>query len=124
MRTLALAVVVVWLASAGVASASRAPTPAEKRAIEFAVRWAPMMGRGNRIAFRTVRVSTVDPRYAMTVQFVRDRRGSPIGSSTALLHRGRAGWRVIFLGTDPPPCAVAPRRVRVDLLRTAICLHG
>jgi len=120
-----LAVVLgVALAFAGAASASRAPTSSEKRAIEFAVRFAPMMGRANRIEFRKVRVSTGDPRYALTEQFVRDPHGNPIGGSTALLHRDRSGWRVIFLGTDPPRCSIAPRRVLVDLLGKAACIRG
>jgi hypothetical protein len=123
LRALAVALLVA-LACAAPASASRSPTPPEKRAIELAVRFAPMMGRGNRIAFRKVRVSTVDARYALTAQFVRDPHGSPIGSSTALLHRDAGGWRVVFLGSDMPSCSSAPRRVRVDLIGTAVCARG
>lgn len=116
-----LAASLASLALATAAWASRAPTPRERTAIEFAVRFAPMMGRGNRLAFRKIRVSTVDARFAMVVVAVRSADGSSIGTPTVLLHHDAQAWRVVFLGTDRPPCSVAPAKVRADLLGTRAC---
>jgi hypothetical protein len=110
------------LVLAGGASASRAPTPKERAAIEFAVRFAPMMGRGNKLTFERIRVSTVNARYALVVVRVRSADGSPVGKPTVLLHRDAQAWRVIFLGTARPPCDVAPAKVRADLLGTRACV--
>jgi hypothetical protein len=114
---------VVALACASLAAAHRAPTPSERAAIETAVRYFPPISRGNTLAFRTERVSTVDPRYARADAFVRDAKRRPVGYVTTLLRRTGKTWRVIFFGTDPPGCAVVSARVRVDLLGSRTCLR-
>jgi hypothetical protein len=118
-----VAVCVVALACAPLAAAHRAPTPSERAAIETAVRYFPPISRGNKLAFRTERVSTVDARYARADAFVRDAKRRPIGLVTTLLRRSGESWRVIFFGTDPPGCAVVSVRVRVDLLGSRTCLR-
>jgi hypothetical protein len=117
-----LVVTLAALALAGGAWASRAPTPKERSAIEFAVRFAPTMGRGNKLTFEKIRVSTVNARFAMAVVSVRSADGSPIGKPTVLLHHDARAWRVVFIGTDAPPCNVAPVKVRADLLGTRACV--
>jgi hypothetical protein len=121
---LTLLVALALMAGAAPALADRAPTGSERKAIVRAVRFFPAVGRQNRVTFVKIRVSKVDRSYGLADIFTRDAKGGGIGYATALLRRVGSGWRVIFFGTEIPPCSVAPARVRIDLLKKADCLRG
>ena len=101
--------------------ASRLPTPRERSAIESAVTFFPLVSRQNRVSFRTVAVSTIDPDYSAARIVVRDPRGKLRGKLVVLLVRGIASWRVVDFGPDPTRCALVPTAVRLDLLRSTTC---
>lgn len=116
-----LAIALVLVAPA---HASRAPTTTEKAKIEFAVRYFPPLGRQNTIAFKTIRVSTVDGRYALVRAAVHDASGDLVGNDAFLVQRTNL-WNVIWVGrgskTSPLACDAAPEKVRLDLLGTTAC---
>jgi len=98
------------------AAASRAPTRAEAVAIRAkALQVVPQQFRP---AVRvTVRVSTVDRRYALARILPRRGRERLVQPAGVALGR-RARWRVLAFGTTGLGCAM-PRRVAVDLLGRA-----
>jgi hypothetical protein len=118
--TLVMRLAVALIALALLAVAWRAPTAAERQAIERTVRANPSASGWTVLRFRSVRVSTVDRDYASadTDVFLKGEKGD---GPSWLLRKGVHGWRVIFVGTDMPPCKVAPAAVRRDLFNTAIC---
>jgi len=68
-----------------------------------------------------VRVSTVDRRFATAVTYPRDKAGRVLSRDAWLLRRGVHSWRVIFVGSDAPPCNIASVAVRRDLLGYTAC---
>ena len=97
---------------AGVASAARRPTPAENKDIREAAKAFIAMpnspaSKSNKIA--SIRVSTLDPRYAH-VWF----NSGSVGPSDLVLHRGGFGWREVGFGSSVN-CDAAPKSVMDDL---------
>jgi hypothetical protein len=119
----AVGLVVASLAFLGqtAANASRVPTPSERRAIEFAVRFFPVVSRQNRVAFAMVAVSTVSTEYSAARIVVRNHDGRLLAKLAVLLARNAIGWRVVDFGPDPTRCALVPAAVRLDLLRSTSC---
>jgi hypothetical protein len=102
----------VLLGVAGSAVASRAPKPAESKAIRsiftgFVNQPNSPAAKDDRIV--SLRVSTVDPRYAAAKLM-----SKTAGAAELILHRGSFGWWVVGFGSDPG-CDTAPRRVLSDL---------
>jgi hypothetical protein len=88
--------------------------------IEHAVRTNRASAGDTKETFVEVRVSRADHRYAVarTDEVFRGGREDNTGW---LLRRTDSGWQVIFVGSDDPPCSVAPARVRKDLLGSGVC---
>jgi hypothetical protein len=99
--------------------ASRSPSSAERAAIVAAMR-KNLAASGVRSVQR-VRVSTVDRRFATAVTYPRDKDGRVLSRDAWLLRHGVHSWRVVFVGSDMPPCNVASARVRRDLLGSTAC---
>jgi hypothetical protein len=118
-RILLVAAAAALLGLAGSATASRAPTAAEGRAIRVAVeRFVEKPGspaRGS--SLRRIRVSTVSPRYALA------RLRSPDAPllASAVLERRKGRWRVVTFGVAGFPFRGVPERVLNDLLGATIC---
>jgi hypothetical protein len=112
-------VVLVALVLAAPVYAWRSPSPAEHRAIVAAIR-KNLAASGVRSVQR-VRVSTVDRRFATAVTYPRDKAGRVLSRDAWLLRRGVHIWRVVFVGSDMPPCNIASAPVRRDLLGYATC---
>jgi hypothetical protein len=111
LRTLALAVTVVLVASAP-ASAKHAPSAAQKSAIAstfhryVGMRHSPA-AKDNRIV--SLAVSSLDSRYAAA------RLSSPsAGPSEMVFHRSGPGWWVVGFGSSMG-CDSAPKTVLADL---------
>jgi hypothetical protein len=112
-------VVLAALLLAAPVYAWRSPSPAERGAIVAAIRKHPAAS-GVR-SFQRVHVSTVDRRFATAVTYPRDKAGLVLSRDAWLLRRGVHGWRVVFVGSDAPPCNIASVPVRRDLLGSAVC---
>jgi hypothetical protein len=67
-----------------------------------------MVGRQNRLTFRTIRVSTADPLYAFV-------RVAVNGATVGALLRRTGDWQVVSLGPPAATCAKAPSKARADL---------
>jgi hypothetical protein len=119
MPSRAAFVVLTALLLAAPASAWRSPSPAEHQAIVAAIRKNPA-AFGVRTVQR-VRVSTVDRRFATAVTYPRDKEGRVLSRDAWLLGHGVHGWRIIFVGSDMPPCNVASAPVRRELLGSTAC---
>jgi hypothetical protein len=117
-RCCALAVLIA-LVVALPAFAWSSPSPAQRRAIVAAIRKKPAAAGVTRV--ERVRISTVDRRYASAVTFPRDKAGNVLHRDSWLVRHYPSGWRVVFVGSDAPPCKVAPAAVRRDLLGSAVC---
>jgi hypothetical protein len=104
---------------AGPVYAWRSPSPAEHRAIVAAIRKNPAASGVNSV--QRVRISTVDRRFATAVTYPRDKAGRVLSRDAWLLRRGVHSWRVVFVGSDAPPCNIASVPVRRDLLGSAAC---
>jgi hypothetical protein len=107
------------LGLAGVATASRAPTASEGRAIRATVeRFVAKPGSpADGSALRGIRVSTVSPRYAIAKLRSPD---APMLAS-AVLERRKGRWRVVTFGVAGFPFKGVPERVLNDLLGATIC---
>jgi hypothetical protein len=112
-------VVLAALLLAAPVYAWRSPSPAEHRAIVAAIRKNPAAS-GVRNVLR-VRVSTVDRRFATAVTYPRDKAGRVLSRDAWLLRGGIHSWRVVFVGSDMPPCNIVSVPVRRDLLGYAAC---
>jgi hypothetical protein len=112
-------VVLAALLLAAPVYAWRSPSPAEHRAIIAAIRKNPAASSVR--SFQRVRVSTVDRRFATAVTYPRNKAGLVLSRDAWLLRRGVHGWRVVFVGSDAPPCNIASVPVRRDLLGYATC---
>ena len=99
----------------------RSPSTSERRAVAAVIRKNPAASSVTSV--QRVRISTIDRRFASAVTFARDKAGHPLGRDAWLLRDGARGWRVIFVGSDMPPCYVATAAVRRDLLGSAVCFN-
>lgn len=119
LRLVMLAALLASPGSAGVAAASRAPTPSEGAGIRTAVeRFVEKPGspaRGS--SLRRIRVSTVSTRYAMA----RPRSPEARVLATAVLERRGPGWRVVTFGVVGFPFKGVPEPVLNDLLGATLC---
>lgn len=109
----AVVVAALLLLVAGSAGASRKPTPSEAAGIRQAFKSFLTMpnspaAKNNRI--QSIRVSTLDPRYAVARLFAKD-----VGSSELVLHRSGPGWWPVTFGTSVG-CEDAPAVVLHELL--------
>ncbi len=122
-RSLILCLLLGALAVAAPALAWRQPSNAERATIEGSVLEHSSQAGVTAFRFDSVRVSTVDRRYASAVTDVTMKGRQRIRNRWLLREDGDtpAGWRVIFVGTDWPSCKVAPAAVRKDLLDSAMC---
>jgi hypothetical protein len=100
------------------AGARRSPTHAEKAAIRAAVaRYVAKPGAPDAPArFRKAFVSTVNGRYALAKLATND----PV-LATAVLRRGKHGWRVVSYGVAGFRFAGVPVAVLNDLLGATLC---
>jgi len=97
------------------------PSRAQRRAIVAAIRKQPAASGVTRV--ERVRISTVDRRFASAVTFPRDKAGNVLARDSWLVRHYPGGWRVVFVGSDMPPCKVASAAVRRDLLGSAVCFR-
>ena len=121
MTGLALAVLAAAVVLAAPVCAWRSPSTAERRAIVVAIRRNPAASSVRNV--QRVRISTVDRLFASAVTFPRDKAGHVLSRDAWLLRHRVRGWRVIFVGSDMPPCQVAPAAVRRELLGSAVCFN-
>jgi len=119
MADRAALVVLAALLLAAPVYASRLPSAAERGAIVAAIQKNPAAS-GVRSVQR-VRVSTVDRRFASAVTYPRDTDGRVLSRDAWLLRHSVHGWRVVFAGSDAPPCGIASAPVRRDLLGSSAC---
>ena len=117
-RHSALAVLIALVVAAS-AFAWSSPSPAQRRAIVAAIRKQPAASGVMRV--ERVRISTVDRRFASAVTFPRDKAGNVLHRDSWLVRHYASGWRVVFVGSDAPPCKVASAAVRRDLRGSAAC---
>ena len=110
----------VALVVAAPAYAWRSPSADERRAIVAAIRKNPAAHGVSSV--QRLRVST-DRRFASAVTFPRDKAGRVLRRDSWLVRHSARGWRVLFVGSDMPPCHVAPAAVRRDLLGSAVCFN-
>lgn len=108
----AAAGLLVVLGLAGSAAAARSPTPSESKAIRsivtgFVNQPSSPAAKDDRI--QSLRVSTVDPRYAAAKMM-----SKTAGAAELVVHRGPFGWWVVAFGSDVS-CSTAPRQVLADL---------
>jgi hypothetical protein len=110
--------------AAATAHAARPPTYLERVTIMEAFNFP---GRSFASKCVRIRVSSVDPRYAMITGPIRVPRdcsqAGEVGDGYALLRRTTPKglrWRRLTQGSDMPPCGI-PARVRADLFGTADC---
>lgn len=115
----ALAVLIALVVAASALACSSPSPPAQRRAIVAAIRKQPAAAGVTRV--ERVRISTVDRRFASAVTFPRDKAGNVLARDSWLVRHYPSGWRVVFVGSDMPPCKVAPAEVRRDLLGSAVC---
>jgi hypothetical protein len=93
----------------------------QRSAIEHAVRTNQASAADTRQVFTEVRVSTVDPSYAIArTNDTASYAGTQTGTKW-ILRRSPTGWHVVFVGSSGPPCHVAPKAVRKDLLSYTVC---
>jgi hypothetical protein len=118
MARRALFVVLAALFLAAPVYAWRSPSPSERQAIVAAIR--KNSAASGVASVQRVRVSTVDRHFATGVTLPRDKAGQ-LSRDAWLLRHGAHGWRVIFVGSDMPPCNIASRAVRRELLGSAAC---
>ena len=116
----ALAVLTALVIAAPVFAWS-SPSPAQRRAIVAAIRKKPAAAGVTRV--ERVRISTVDRRFASAVTLPRDSAGNVLARDSWLVRHYPSGWRVVFVGSDAPPCKVAPAAVRRELLGSAVCFR-
>ena len=119
-RFAALGALIVLVVAAP-AFAWSSPSPAQRRAIVAAIRKKPAASGVARV--ERVRISTVDRRFASAVTFPRDKAGNVLARDSWLVRHYPGGWRVVFVGSDMPPCKVASAAVRHDLLGSAVCFR-
>jgi len=117
-----LAALVAAAVAAPPATSARAPSAAEGAAIRAKVRQVipPQDRRAVRI---TVRVSTVDRRWALARVLPRPGRERQVRPTGVALVQRAGRWRLMALGTTGLGCAM-PRRVAVDLLGRAGARRG
>jgi hypothetical protein len=127
-RSLVMCVAVAFIAAAAAvpAQASRAPTRSERvsiiRATDVYVAGlsdccavVPSGAMVARVRVVTVRVSTVNPRWALVAMQAYDAKGRSVGPVTASLHRASTLlWSVLAFGAKNAGC-VMPHAVRRDL---------
>jgi hypothetical protein len=122
MTRIGVLVVLVALVVAAPIFAWSSPSAAQRQAIVAAIRKKPAASGVKRAEH--VRISTVDRRFASAVTVPRDRAGHVLALDRWLVRHGDRGWRVVFVGSDVPPCKVAPAAVRRDLLGFAACFKS
>src|SRR4029453_11039317 len=107
MMRSALALFLAGMALASVANAARSPTLTERqqlvRALPASVRKAPV-----ECAWLKIRVSD-SRRYALVTPVYLNARNGPCVRYAAdgffILRKAAGRWRVVYVGSDPPPCA-------------------
>jgi hypothetical protein len=119
MARRALFVVLAALLLPAPVYAWRSPSPAQRQAIVAAIR--RNSAASGVTSVQLVRVSTVDRHFATGVTFPRDKAGRVLSRDAWLLRHGVHGWRVIFVGSDMPPCNILSPAVRRELLGSAAC---
>jgi hypothetical protein len=119
-RTGALVGLIALVVAAPVLAWS-SPSAAERRAIVGAIRKKPAAAGVKRV--ERVRISTVDRRFASAITVPRDKAGNVLARDRWVVRHYPSGWRVVFVGSDVPPCKVAPAGVRRDLLGSAACFR-
>jgi hypothetical protein len=98
------------------------PSAAQRQAIVAAIRKKPAASGVKRVEH--VRISTVDRRFASAVTVPRDKAGHVLALDRWLVRHYYGGWRVVFVGSDMPPCKVASAAVRRDLLGYVACFKS
>jgi hypothetical protein len=121
MARFAALAVLTALVVAVPALAWSSPSPTQRRAIVAAIRKEPAAAGVTRV--ERVRISTLDRRFASAVTFPRDKAGYVLARDSWLVRHYPNGWRVVFVGSDAPPCKVASAAVRRDLLGSAVCFR-
>ena len=116
-RRVGVLIPILLLSLATTALASRAPTTRERREIASAARHS----QGTRLArgkflVRSVRVSSVDPRWAKALLRPKPAYRDQLDTATAVFHRTNGHWRLSDLGTAQVGCVVIhDADVRADL---------
>jgi hypothetical protein len=115
-RVVAVLLPVLLLGSTTTALASRAPTKRERREIAAAARRSPATNlvRG-KFLVRSVRVSSVDRRWAKALLRPKPAFHDRFDTATAVFHRTNGRWRLRTLGTADVGCAIHDADVRADL---------
>jgi hypothetical protein len=122
MARIGALVVLTALVVAAPVLAWSSPSFAERRAIVGAIRKKPAAAGVTRV--ERVRISTVDRRFASAVTLPRDNAGNVLARDSWLVRHYPSGWRVVFVGSDMPPCKVASAAVRRELLGSAVCFRS
>jgi hypothetical protein len=119
MARIGALVVLAALVVPAAALAWSSPSTAQRRIIVAAIRKKPAALGVKRVD--RVRISTVDSRFASAVTVPRDSAGNVLARDRWLVRDYSGHWRVVFVGSDVPPCKVAPAAVRRDLLGSSAC---
>jgi hypothetical protein len=121
MPRLAIALAVVALLAAEVATGARQPTAAERTKIVRAIKEEIETGPAGNLAIKRIRVldidvSTVNPRFAAAGVRMWDETGQEVEGAEFVLQRGylTGRWLVRNAGTLSLGCGI-PRAVRRDL---------
>ena len=116
VRAVALALVLAAVVT-GSAAARRVPTVPERAEIRGAMALA-LSSAPPACYAAVVYVSTVDRRYAYAAPRWRTTATClRYASDGYLILRRTTHWRVVFNGSDAPPCTKVPKRVTQDLVR-------
>lgn len=121
MRILTLVAIAATAAilAAASASAHRPPLGREQQALVGAVVRQDLAASAAPVSCLDLRflVSTVDERYAAATNYFRPTQACRRWrfNGYLVLFYDLGGWRVVFRGSDPPPCARVPDAVARDL---------
>jgi hypothetical protein len=108
-------------AASGPALGSRSPSKSEIKGITAAVSVFHLDCQGCTWKVAHVRVSTVDPHFAVADEVGR-RNGQPLQGARALVWHGVSKWAVITDGSDVGiGCGYVKAVVRADLFGTSAC---
>jgi hypothetical protein len=115
-RLVAVLLPVLLLGSTTTALASRAPTKRERREIAAAARRSPATNvvRG-KFLVRSVRVSSVDRRWAKALLEPKPAFRDGFDTAAAVFRRTNGRWRLSTVGTADVGCVIHDADVRANL---------